>query len=568
MNRYTTFTFLFFTLCLLNPAHAQIEFVYGIKERIYIQDGDEVPSTPFRWNFGAGVDGGDNISGGSLTHPGGSESLSGEIGEFGTEGNDFQSQEALDAEFPSGNYSVNVTIDGSVQLLGPFDLSGDGYPPAPRILNTGDLDTHDFSDPFTLSWNPFTGYDADDRIVLEMQNVTTGEDLFFEFLPPDATSYEMPGGTFAEESQYELSILFVNETDGLESPETIIGYISRTNLTLSTISSDTRLTFFKFLRYEQTGPDNLQDRGYLSSASVIGVSNQVTHAQVNTESGFHPLDNPVNNVHFLSTLWDDKESLDAAYPWGQIQFSLEENGSSAPYAPYYFPPDAYPAPAVIQNFSELEKLDAGQNRAVSWSAAPEGVTLIRVRITTGLNQEVWSMELDPSATSVEIPADTLEYYNDYTLAVAFWSEQTGSEFPDASLGYATSTFMAIQTVATDIDFAGWTMLVFPEEQLGNPEITGEDADPDGDKLSNYLEFLLGANPTDPNSGLTYRVVGTTLIISPISGGVTWELRSSGDLANWSPLGAEFYEVLDDAIRIDLGAFPGDAFIQLVFFDDL
>ncbi|MCB1122957.1 MAG: hypothetical protein KJT03_15485, partial [Verrucomicrobiae bacterium] len=443
------------------------------------------------------------------------------------------------------------------------------YPPAPQILNPGDLSSHDLSQPFTINWSAFPNYDPEDQVIIEVWNVTDEQDLLFEFLPPETTSYEIPGNTFSPESQYELSVLFINETDGLETPEPdmVIGYLTRTRVVLSTSTSDTELFFYKFLRYEQVGggSESLEENGYLTSASVTANSNSVTFAMLNTVTGSFQLNNPSVNPFFLNTLWNDKAEMDAAYPSGEFHFYLEENGSGRSYAPYYLPPDAYPVPAVIENFSELEIFDASMDQTVSWSPAGEDVTQILVRVTEGL-QEVWSMQLDPSATSVVIPANSLAQYKNYRLAVGFWSKQTGSEFPAASLGYTTTTFMSVLTTPPVIDFAGWVQFRFSQQQQENQDIVGQDADPDGDKLTNYLEYLIGADPMDPNSGLTYRVEGTTLIINPVPGGATWELRGSSDFINWSPLAAESYEVFFESIYIYLDTLPSPTFIRLVFSD--
>jgi hypothetical protein len=543
-----------------------VEFAYAVKERIFLQEGDTIPQGPFGWSFGSGVVGGNNVTGGSVDYPGGSQNFSGEFGDYGTEGGDFPNQEALNDAYPDGNYTVNVTVDGSSQPLGPFTISGDAYPPAPQILNGGDLRSHDFSLPFTLNWSAFTGYDSDDQIVVEIWNATTDDDIIMEFLPPETTSFEIPGNTFAAENQYEVSILFINETGGLETPNTIIGYLTRTEVLLSTSTSDTELFFFKFERHRQTAPDVLEDTGYLSSASVTGNTNTITFAHLDTDADSFALNNPSQNFWLLNTMWDNKESMDAAYPSGEFHFYLEENGSGISYASNYLPPDAYPTPAVFQNFSELKSFDATEEQMVSWSPAPEGVNQIRVRITAGF-QEVLSMDLDPSATSVAIPAGTLTQYSNYTLAIGFWNRLTGSEFPAVSLGYTTTTFMSLQTAPLVPVYADWVMAKFTVPQQNNPGIVGEDADPDGDKLSNYLEFLLGTNPRNSNSGLSYRMEGRTLVVGPIPGGANWELRSGGDFSIWGVVGPEMYEVLGNEIRVDLNAFASPTFIQLVLSDN-
>ena len=543
-----------------------IDFVYAVKQREFFQEVDGTLRGPTEWEFGSGAVGGNDVTGGSLSFPGGSLNYEGEPGDFSADQDDFSSQEELDNTFPNGDYTIQVTVDGANQVLGPFDISGDTYPPAPQILNLEDLSSHDFSQPFTLTWNAFPDYDPEDQIIVEYRKENADED-FFEFVPPETTSYEFPGNTFSPESQYEVSVMFINETAGLEEPDTVIGYLTRTNGILSSITSDTELAFYKFKRHEQvgTGAESLEDRGYFTSAVVTANSNTVTYAVLETDTASYQLNNPNANPFFMNTLWDDKAAMDAAYPAGEYRFYLEENGSGISYAPYFLPPDAYPTPGLIQNFEDLVMFDATEEKTVSWSPAPEGVTQILVRITSGFEEE-FVMELDPSATSVVIPANTLGQYKNHRLLVGFWTRLTGSEFPDASLGYVSSTFMSVQTVPPVIEYQGWVMLVFNIFQQGNTDVVAEDADPDGDRLSNYLEFLLGTNPNDPNSGLSSRMEGRTLIIGPIPDGAIWEIRSSTDLTNWTVLGAENYTVESGEISINLDVLPAGTFLQLVFSD--
>jgi pectate lyase len=52
-----------------------------------------------------------------------------------------------------------------------------------------------------------------------------------------------------------------------------------------------------------------------------------------------------------------------------------------------------------------------------------------------------------------------------------------------------------------IDFELWQMEHFTPQQLADPVVSGRDADPDRDGLSNDQEFLAGTNPTNPLSAL-------------------------------------------------------------------
>jgi hypothetical protein len=63
--------------------------------------------------------------------------------------------------------------------------------------------------------------------------------------------------------------------------------------------------------------------------------------------------------------------------------------------------------------------------------------------------------------------------------------------------------------AGKIAFELWQMEQFSPAQLDNLNISGRDADPDGDGITNYEEFLAGTLPTNTASAL--RITGTRLI---------------------------------------------------------
>ncbi len=60
----------------------------------------------------------------------------------------------------------------------------------------------------------------------------------------------------------------------------------------------------------------------------------------------------------------------------------------------------------------------------------------------------------------------------------------------------------------DDEYARWVATVFTPEQLADPAISGPDADPDGDGMTNEEERIAGTNPLDPHSALDILAVET------------------------------------------------------------
>ena len=266
-------------------------------------------------------------------------------------------------------------------------------------------------------------------------------------LPAATNAYEIPGGTLVPGRQYEFDILFVEETDGLESPDTIIGYMSRTNFDLYTYTADTRLQFYKFQRNQQTAPATIVEDGYRPFAFVGGQTNTISYAGIETGSQFFVNLNSIGNINFTLPLeFQAKESLDAEYPAGPIRFFVNENGNDISYGPFELPPDACAQAPWFQNYDELLLFDANGDQTISWNAAPEGITQVDVFATGSLGQ-VWSeINVPAETTSATIPANNLSPSSEYTLVLRFWSRQTESGLLDASIGYATVTYLNIQTV--------------------------------------------------------------------------------------------------------------------------
>ena len=450
MNRSPLSLAVLASVCLLPNANATIEFIYTIKEQVFNQQGNTQPVTPTDWNFGAGASGDDQLTAVSITLPGGGDPVAivGDQGSFDLDPDGFQSQAALDAAYPNGNVELSVTNGGATENLGSFSITGDAYPIAPHITNALELQAHDdYSLDFELTWNPFTGAVAADRVIIQVWDNQNDEELIFEFLDSTATSYTIPGGTISEDNSYDIEIIFVKETDGLVSPETIIGYLSTTSYYLTTHTSDTSLRFYKWQRNQQTATDQVQVDSYLALATIEGETRTVTSGEITSPAATYTLtETPPNSNSFLRfTEFNTKAELDAAYPSGEYRFFAIEDNFGTDYGSYILPGDAYPTAPQFQNFNELVNFDATQEQSITWPAAPAGVSFTQVIILDQANDQVWSEVHVFGPTSKQLPANTLIQDTNYKLIVRFWEPAVTNDKPPTTLGYITSTVMDFQT---------------------------------------------------------------------------------------------------------------------------
>lgn len=90
-------------------------------------------------------------------------------------------------------------------------------------------------------------------------------------------------------------------------------------------------------------------------------------------------------------------------------------------------------------------------------------------------------------------------------------------------------------------YGSWKSSLFTDHDAADPTLSGPDADPDGDGLSNRSEFALGTDPNTPNTSPSLLVtvedhalrcrftVSRNLVHS------SWVLESSSDLKTWLPI---------------------------------
>ncbi|MCW1925723.1 Ig-like domain-containing protein [Luteolibacter arcticus] len=140
--------------------------------------------------------------------------------------------------------------------------------------------------------------------------------------------------------------------------------------------------------------------------------------------------------------------------------------------------------------------------------------------------------------------------------------KTATVAATAQAGLAvTSHNAALSTTATFSGFrletvnslAGWRALTFSPADLSNPAISGDDADPDHDGLTNFHEFVTDLNPHLDDRNLN-RVQGATDGLSTFTlqfrqrkdlGGAPRVFQQSTDLSDWPEVVPSSVDVLQD-----------------------
>lgn len=159
----------------------------------------------------------------------------------------FASQSALNAAYPSGNYSLTISAAHDGVHAATLPLGVDAYPNAPRISNYTAAQAVNPAADFTLAWDVFAGGTTNDFIQLRLYDAQTDEELFAT--PPAfyrgaldglATSAVVPAFTLAANRDYRALVLFARVTaaDVTSYPGTpgLVAFDSETRFFLHTVN--------------------------------------------------------------------------------------------------------------------------------------------------------------------------------------------------------------------------------------------------------------------------------------------------------------------------------------------
>jgi len=416
--------------CAVPIAQAEIDFVFIFKERAFEQFGNMAPAGPADWAFGAGVEGDSQVTAATVTLPGSGTpvNLPGSDGEFEIDIQGFTTQSFLDNEYPNGNFTLNVTDNGSEQNLGPLSITGDAYPDVPQILNAQGLQFHDLSQNYTLMWTSFANSDAEDEILLQIWDNALDDTVVEEFLGANEASHLIPGGTLSANKNYDVSVVFLNKTHSQVTPEGKIGYFSTTDFELSTFPQNPEEECIYISRgtfADQTSaaiPTSAEysffseafGRGFSSATVIKPDTSEVPMQAQNPE--FAP------GEFELEEEYATAELRDAEYPEGNYSVRVVNNAVTTTHGPFALSGGTLPITTGITNWTAAQTIDPDQNFTLTWVPFSNAVVEASIEIDLQNNADFENQmgwDIVSNQNEVVIPSNFLQPNSTYSGEIIF-----------------------------------------------------------------------------------------------------------------------------------------------------
>ena len=120
-----------------------------------------------------------------------------------------------------------------------------------------------------------------------------------------------------------------------------------------------------------------------------------------------------------------------------------------------------------------------------------------------------------------------------------WTEGGAVVSTSATYNFTASADRALVANFQQLPHAAWKSQWFNAAELADPTVSGDNADPDGDGLSNLVEYALGLNPRVPNSpavlhsAIENGSLTVTYVRSRAATDVTIIIEDSADLLTWA-----------------------------------
>ncbi len=377
----------------------------------------------------------------------------------------FDTQAAMDAAYPAGNYSITLTTvnDGTRTLN--FVLPATSLPPAPHISNYTAAQSIVPNASFALQWDLWSGQTSD-WVRLQANPSVGGSSVIKTGSPgaPDGlsganTSYTIAANTLVLGTAYSGSLRFehFSTLDTTTYPGVFVftGMRSETLFSFATASGTSNgvdvesYGLEKKVAYHQSdsGAPTLVSNSFQFEASVSpNGSNSVLSASVRLpDTSTRALQSTDEGFEFSSS-FASQAALDAAFPPGNygINISTARNGQKT-FNFFNYPATVFPPALHVSNYSAAQNVNPGADFVLSWDSVAGTADLIEVEIE-GDNTNFFfgspsagsPNSLTGAATSFTIPANVLPAAQSFTASIRVYKVLSfdNTAYPGA-IGYQT-----------------------------------------------------------------------------------------------------------------------------------
>jgi hypothetical protein len=260
------------------------------------------------------------------------------------------------------------------------------------------------------------------------------------------------------------------------------------------------------------------DVPYLFSASTTLASNR-TVSSVTLKLPTTAVTNLSQNIlhhesYYLVYFETNLSTFDSVFPAGSYQFSVQAATSNQQVNVTLSAPASQPAAPHVVNFAAAQAVNASQNFTLTWDAFPGGTAADFVYVTVGNNVFASASPgvvgaLSGTATSVVIPAGTLQAGSNYTASVGFYRASWST-----NASYVAGTFRATVTEFPLVTMGG--VVVHPT--LGNISLSGGKVGFDVSASSSVaftVEYAASLASANWQSLITTNMVGGTIhVVDP------------------------------------------------------
>lgn len=229
----------------------------------------------------------------------------------------------------------------------------------------------------------------------------------------------------------------------------------------------------------------------------------------------------------------------SALPPGDYALRVENASSTSTSTNYALAWHSLPAVTVSATVATAKEID-GQAGLVTFNRTGDTTLPLLVPLSVS-GSAIAGTHYQALPTSVTFPAGQSSTTLQVIPLADSLAQGNRSVIVAAAADFA-SVRDATQPAALTIEDKpadAWRSIHFTAVELINPAISGDTADPDGDRLANLMEYALGLAPKSPSvSPVSTLDVNGYLALSvaknPAAADIIWAAQVSGEASSWQP----------------------------------